>query len=199
MVPPRSPAPSTYCFCSSIVEMTGSCDVGLELGGAGARDAGDVAGVLDDHALQAQAQPERRDAVGAGVGEGAELALEAADAEPAGHADGVHVVQVLVGALVGLALVGGDPADVDLGLVGEAARAQRLADGEVGVGQVDVLADQGDGDLLLRVVHPAEQVVPGGPVDVAERQVEAAYDVGVEALAVQHLGDVVDRRARRRR
>ena len=33
-----------------------------------------------------------------------------------------------------------------------------------------------------------------GPVDVAERQVEPAYDVGVEALAVQHLGDVVDRR-----
>ena len=44
------------------------------------------------------------------------------------------------------------------------------------------------------VVHPAQQVVPRRPVDVAERQVEAAYDVGVEALAVQHLGDVVDRR-----
>ena len=51
-----------------------------------------------------------------------------------------------------------------------------------------------DGDLLLGVVHPAQQVVPHRPVDVAERQVEAAYDVGVEALAVQHLGDVVDRR-----
>ena len=68
------------------------------------------------------------------------------------------------------------------------------ADREVGVGQVDVLADQRDRDLLLRVVHPAQQVVPHGPVDVAERQVEAAYDVGVEALAVQHLRDVVDRR-----
>ena len=39
-----------------------------------------------------------------------------------------------------------------------------------------------------------QQVVPQGPVDVAERQVEPAYEVGVEALAVQHLGDVVDRR-----
>ena len=60
--------------------------------------------------------------------------------------------------------------------------------------QVDVLADQGDGDLLLRVVHPLQQVVPRGPVDVAERQPEASYDVGVQPLAVQHLGDVVDRR-----
>ena len=32
----------------------------------------------------------------------------------------------------------------DLGVVGEAAGAQRLGDREVGVGQVDVLADQGD-------------------------------------------------------
>ena len=60
--------------------------------------------------------------------------------------------------------------------------------------QVDVLADQADRHLLLRVVDPAQQVVPRGPVDVAERQAEPAYDVGVEPLAVQHLGDVVDRR-----
>ena len=45
-----------------------------------------------------------------------------------------------------------------------------------------------------RLVHPAQQVVPLGPVDVAERQPEPAHDVGVQALGVQHLGDVVDRR-----
>ena len=33
-----------------------------------------------------------------------------------------------------------------------------------------------------------------GPVDVAERQAEPAHDVGVQALGVQHLRDVVDRR-----
>ena len=95
--------------------------------------------------------------------------------------------------LVG-ALVGGHPADVHLGVVREAARVERLGDGEVGVVQVDVLADQGDRHLLLGVVHLAQQVVPRRPVDVAEREVEAADEVGVEALAVQHLGDVVDRR-----
>ena len=47
-----------------------------------------------------------------------------------------------------------------------------------------------------RVVHPVEQVVPLRPVDVAERQAEPAHHVGVEALGVQHLRDVVDATAR---
>ncbi len=50
------------------------------------------------------------------------------------------------------------------------------------------------GHLVRGMVHAAQQVVPGRPVDVAERQVETAHDVGVEALLVQHLRDVVDAR-----
>ena len=38
-----------------------------------------------------------------------------------------------------------------------------------------------------------QQVVPGGPVDVAERQVEPAHHVGVE-VPPGAAGDVVDRR-----
>ena len=98
------------------------------------------------------------------------------------------------GAAVGFAVVGGHPAHLDLGAVFEPAGAQRLGDRQVRVGQVDVLADQRDPHGLLRLVHPAQQVVPLGPVDVAERQVEPAHHVGVEFLAVQHLGDVVDGR-----
>lgn len=73
------------------------------------------------------------------------------------------------------------------------AGAQRLGDREIGVGQVDVLAHQRDGDLVVGLVHPAQQVVPLGPVHVAEGQVQLAHDVGVQALGVQDLGDVVDR------
>ena len=43
-------------------------------------------------------------------------------------------------------------------------------------------------------VHPAQQLVPVGPVHVPEGQPQPAHHVGVQALAVQHLGDVVDRR-----
>ena len=72
--------------------------------------------------------------------------------------------------------------------------SQRLGRRQVRVGQVHVLADQGDGDRAGRAVHPAQQVVPGRPVDVVERKLELADDVGVQALAVQHLRDVVDGR-----
>jgi hypothetical protein len=142
--------------------------VGVELGGVGLPEAGLVAGELDHHALQPEAQAERRDPVGAGIGERTDLALEAADAEAARHADRVDVVQQPGGVDRVLALVGGDPPDLDLRLVGEPTGAQRLGHGEVGVVQVDVLADQGDRHLLLGVVDPAEQVVPDRPVDVAE-------------------------------
>ena len=123
-----------------------------------------------------------------------DLAVDAAHAEAAGDQHGVDLGEVLGRPLGGLALVGRHPDDVDAGLVGEPAGPQRLGDREVGVGQVDVLADEGDADLLVGVVHATQQVVPLGPVDVAERQVQPSYDVGVEALGVQHLGDVVDRR-----
>ncbi len=76
----------------------------------------------------------------------------------------------------------------------EAAGSQGLGHGQVGVGQVDVLADEGDLDLVLRVVHPLEELVPLCPVDVAETEPEPPDDVGVEPLPVQHLGNVVDAR-----
>ena len=50
--------------------------------------------------------------------------------------------------------------------VREAAGLERLGDREVGVGQVDVLADQPDRDLVLRVVHGVEQLLPARPVDL---------------------------------
>ena len=99
-----------------------------------------------------------------------------------------------VGLGLGRAVVGLDPAHLDPAAVGEPARAQRLGHRQVGVGQVDVLADQGDGHLVLGVVDAVEQVAPHRPVDVVERQPEPADHVGVQALAVQHLRDVVDRR-----
>ena len=74
----------------------------------------------------------------------------------------------------------------------EAAGAQRLGDGEVGVGEIHVLPDERDGDARGRVLDTVEQVVPGGPVDVAERDAEAPDDVGVKALSVQHARDGVD-------
>ena len=141
--------------------MTGCGGVGVELGGVGALEAGDVAGVLDHHALQAEAQAEGRDAVLAGVA-AARRACPRCRGRRSRRARRSRRRRRARGAApsgVG-AVVGGDPADVDLRVVGEAAGAQRLGDRQVGVGQVDVLADQRDRDLVRRVVHPAQQLVP---------------------------------------
>ncbi len=172
----------------------GIVGVGFEFAGRRTLEAHDVACVLDDHALQAEAQPQGRNPILPRVGQGAELALEAPDPESTGHADGVHAAECLAGTLGGLAIIGRHPLDVDLRLVGEPAGAQRLGDRKVGIGKVDVLADQRHLDVVLRIVDDVEKLVPLGPVDVLELQVEGLDDIRVEPLRMQDLGDVVDAR-----
>ena len=167
--------------------------LGVEFGAGCSRQVGDRPRVLDHHALQPEAQPEHGDAVLAREAQGAQLALDAAHAEASRHANAVEIGEVLRRALGRLALVTGDPADADFGLVREAARAQRLGHAQVGVGQVDVLAHEADRDLALGLVHGREQVFPAIPLHLVGAQIELVDDVRVEALAVQHRGDVVDR------
>ncbi len=52
-------------------------------------------------------------------------------------------------------------------LLREPAGLERLGDREVGVRQVDVLADEPDRDLVLGVVHGLQHALPARPVDVA--------------------------------
>ena len=73
----------------------------VELGGVGAAGAEDIAGELDHHALQAEAQAQVRDLVLAGVVGGLDLALDAALAEAAGDEDAGHAVESLVQVLLG--------------------------------------------------------------------------------------------------
>src|SRR5690606_37626425 len=127
--------------------------VRVELARARAGEAGLVAGVLDDHALQAEAQAERGDLVVTGELERSELAFDPADAESTWNADSIEVAERFRCAFGGLALVRGDPLQLDLGLMGESAGAQCLGDREVGIRKIDVLADETDGDLVLGLVH----------------------------------------------
>ena len=98
-----------------------------------------------------------------------------------------------------LGVVGRDPVDLHLRAAVEAAVLQRLDDREVGVGQVDVLADEPDAHRLGAPPPPARpasrHVVEVGLV---LGEVEHPADVVVEALVVQHQRDLVERRARRR-
>src|SRR5262249_28599777 len=108
-----------------------------------------VACKLDHRALHAETQAEVRDLLLACVAGGGNLALDAAYAETARDHDAVELAQATLGEQA-LGVVGGDPVDLDPGAAGEPTVAQRLDDGEVGVGQHDVLADQADAHGLLR-------------------------------------------------
>ena len=168
--------------------------IGLELGGVRVFQTEDVAGVFDDHGLQAEAQAEGRQLVLTGELQGTDLAVDATDAEASGNDDAVDLVERGGRALLGLALIGGDPLDVHLGIVGETTGLNGFGDGQVGIRQIDVLADDGDVHLMLRVVHTLQQVLPLVPIDIVERQAELAHDIGVEAFVEQGLRHVIDAR-----
>src|SRR5690606_21028775 len=116
--------------------------LGVELARRGPLDPGLVAGVLDDHALQSEAEAQGGDPLLACEAQRAQLALDTANAESTGNADAVDIGERGGRALRRLARVGRDPADLDLRLLREAARLEGLRDREVGVGQVDVLSDE---------------------------------------------------------
>ena len=83
------------------------------------------------------------------------LAVKAADAKPTGHQDSVHVAQVLFGILIGGAQICRHPVNLDLHIIGEAASAQGLRDGKIGIGQVNIFANERDLHISIRVVHGA--------------------------------------------
>ena len=98
--------------------------------------------------MQAETEAEVRDALLPRVAGGRDLALDAAHAEAAGDHDAVEAVQPPFGEQA-LGVVGGDPVDLDLRAARIAAVLQRLDDRQVGVGQVDVLADEADAHGLV--------------------------------------------------
>ena len=113
----------------------------IELEAVGAAQPGHVAGVFDDHALQAQTDAEQGDAVFTGVADRPHFAFDAAHPETTGDEDPVDPVEFPLGAFRGGAVVAGHPADVDPGAVGEPSGPQRFSDRQVGVGEVDVFTD----------------------------------------------------------
>ena len=141
--------------------------------------------------MKAETQAEVGHLVLARVGRGRDLALDAAHAESAGHDDAVEVVETAFGEQA-LGVVGGDPVDDDLGAARVATVLQRLDDRQVGVGQVDVLADKPDVDFLVGGAHAADERVPLGEVDRAVVEPQHLADVVVETLFVEHERDLVE-------
>jgi len=163
----------------------------IEFSGIGAGESADVAGVLDDHGLHAEADAEVGHALFAGVADGLEHAFDAARAEAAGHKDAVVFGEEFLAAgpdeVLGL-----DPLEIDLEAMGEGAVEEGFLEALVGVFVFDVLADEGDVDLIDGVLHAVEHVEPAGHVGGFCLEVEEVEDLLVEFLFGENEGDFVD-------
>ena len=63
-----------------------------------------------------------------------------------------------------LDLLGSDPIDLDIASMRESRVKERFLDGEVRVLEVDVFADERDGDLVLRFENGIDEGAPVGHV-----------------------------------
>ena len=88
-------------------------------------------------------------------------------------------------------ILGLDPFDLDVGAVVEASVLQAFDDRQVGVGKLDVLANQTDPDRLHGGFDLLHELLPVREVDVAFDPQHVAHEV-VEALVVQDQRQLVD-------
>ncbi len=156
----------------------------------GAGHAGHVAGELDDGQLHAEADAEVRHLVLAGIADRRDLAFGAAPAEAAGHQNGIHALQDVGPVLLDVFRV--EIGDIDLAAGMNPGMLDRLDQRLVGLGQVNVLADEGDADLVLRVLQRHDQLVPGRQVGRLGQDAQLVADDLVDHLLVQHGRDLVD-------
>ena len=170
--------------------------VAIVLGRVRTRQTGEMPRHVHHRRLHAVADAEVRDALLTRVTRGHHLALETAVAETAGHEDRIHVGEHGGGAF-GLDLLRLQPLQPDLGALAQAAVAQGFGQRLVRVLVVDVLADDGHGDLVHRMFAGIHDRFPFGQVGRLCLVLEAKaidHDL-VELLRMQpkrQLVDVVD-------
>ena len=165
----------------------------IHFGGVGALQAADVAGVLDRRPLEAVADPEERDAVQARVLGGLHHAARAARPEAARDEDRRRAFEQARAALL-LERFGFHPLNVDPHPVGKATVIQRLVQRLVGILIAGVLADDVNGDLVVRILDPLDQLFPRLHPRFARRQVQVFEDHRVEAFFAQRDRHFVNRR-----
>ena len=162
----------------------------VHLGRVRAGEVHHVAGELDGHRLQAEADAKARDVVLAGEPCCGDLAFETALAEAAGDQHAVELGEP-TRCQKSLDIFGLDPVDLDLGPVVEAGVLQALDNRQICIGQADVLADEADLHRLDRLLDHRHDFTPRFEID---RRIEAQHiaDDVVETLVVQDQRQLVD-------
>ena len=120
-------------------------------------------------------------------------AARAARPESAGHEDADRAVEQARAAFL-FERFRLDPLDVDAHAIREAAVIERLVQRLVGILVARVLADDVNGDLVLGILDPMNELLPRLHVRFVRRQVQVLEDDRVEALVAQRQRHFVDRR-----
>ena len=73
------------------------------------------------------------------------------------------------GRVFGVKHLGIDPLHIDLDPVGHTAMGQRLFDRLIGILKLDVLTDNGDVHLAIKIMNPVGHILPDGQIGLGGR------------------------------
>ena len=163
--------------------------VKLDAGGSG--QAADVAGILDDGDLHAEADAEEGDAVFAGILGGCDLALGAAVSEATGNEDALKAAEIEFGTSFFDALCI-DADDVHLAVVGGSGVGEGFVDALVGVLQLNVFANDADAGVVGGVDDALDEVPPAGEIWLRGREVEELAHHVIKPLFVEFQRHFID-------
>ena len=163
--------------------------IGLELRRMRTREPRHVAGELDHRDLQAQADAQVRDLFLPSQPHGGDLAFDAPFAEPPGHEDGVDGVQP--GRALRFYLFGVHVADVDPRARTDARMQERFGERDIGVPEIDVLADHGDLHLGFGVGMGIDHRLPLGQARGRHIEAQLLHDNFIELLRFEHQRNLV--------
>ena len=125
--------------------------------------------------------------------QGTQLAFNASDAKTAGDDDRINATQGLLRTLRGFTGVGSNPTQVNASIIRKATVLHGLGNRKVSVVQINVLTNQRNLNAVLRRFNALKQLVPLAPVHVAESQAKTLNKEGIQALAMQRRGNLIDR------
>ena len=162
----------------------------LRRGGVGKSEH--VAGELHDGHLQAETDSEERNIVLPCIAHCGDLSFETPDSESGGYEDAVHILEQF-GNCLRDKLFAGDAMDTYLALVCRAGMDEGFLYALVGVLQLDILSDEGDVHLLLRVVDLVEEAAEGAEVWLGKAvQAQMGENHVVEMFLLHVEGNYVD-------
>src|SRR5262249_19678685 len=119
----------------------------------------DISGILDHRALHAEANPQKRDSLLAGIANRLDFAFDAALTETAWYQETI-VARQQPFRPVGLNILATNAANANLRPMPHASMIEGFINRFIGVVVLGVLAHQSDADFVFRIPQPTQELAP---------------------------------------